>query len=96
MTIGRLRDLFREQGCYLVRIRLAMDEAKQSKGHAVVALPERDAARAIGTLDGYELAGRALKVVQRKAPQKETNRVRLFPDSRVLSMWGGVTRRRGD
>jgi hypothetical protein len=71
MTIGRLRDLFREQGCYLVRIRLAMDEAKQSKGHAVVALPERDAARAIGTLDGYELEGRALKVVQRKAPQKE-------------------------
>jgi hypothetical protein len=70
MTIGQLRDLFRGQGCYLVRIRLAVDEAGENKGHAVVVLPTQDVEKAIGALDGYELDGRALTVVLRKTPAK--------------------------
>jgi hypothetical protein len=52
MTIGQLRDLFRAHGCYLVRISLATDETGESKGHALVSLPSRDAEKAIRALDG--------------------------------------------
>jgi RNA recognition motif-containing protein len=70
MTIRQLRDLFRAHGCNLVRISLVTDETGESKGHALVSLPSRDAEKAIRALDGYDLEGRALKVVLRKAPTK--------------------------
>ena len=66
MTIGQLRDLFRTHGCYLVRITLATDEAGESKGHALVVLPQRDAEKAVSALDGREVEGRELKVAVRK------------------------------